>query len=501
MITSSKLLYKHVEKKIDFYLVIGQPGVGKTRSVIQHFLRSGKKVLFLSKNHSLLRELKEKYPSVGYWQGALRLCKNSKLKRLLEIGISPSYVCPLCNTPCEYKEQFDFSKQFTVAPVEYLHTSYIQKLNPDIIVLDDIIEEVVTLPPLVEVRRWLAEWSIACDYYFTFGLPLPSLFYVFYKATIRNLVNMQNLEPFTYLFRYTPSTYEKVIRNISEYRRDEDEVTIPLLVEVKDFEGLKVVVGSNQELIELYKERYGLKFETLELPHQQTNSKIVRCGSGWYPLTSLYNKRTLKRIERDINRIILREGEKRRIKKIGLISYKSILPKLNILNYGANWSATIEKEHFQNLKGINRMENCDVCFVVGTYVTNLGEFKKKYTKQFGFADFSSTKRREGGYRYKDKGVETYRRCMDDDEMYQAIHRYRPGIRDVTIYVFGLIPKKIREEFEVIETTPSLPKSISRKDAYKRYGRRRVDRWVQEGKLTKKYKFVNGTRIVILEKVK
>jgi len=487
MKTLTKLTYKHIcVEKPDFYLIIGQPGVGKTKSVIEHFLRSDKKVLFLSRNHSLLRELKQKYPEVGYWQGALKLCKNSKLKKLLKLGITPSYVCPLCTLQnCEYKGQFDFSKNFTIAPIEYLFTSYIEKLNPDVIILDDVIEEVVVLPPLTEVRRWLAEWSIVCDYNFTFGLPLPSLFHVFFKIVIRNLVNVQNLEPFVGLFRYSPATYEKVIRNISEYRRDDDEVTIPLLVEVKNFEGLKIVVGSNKGLIDLLKERYGLKFEVLELPNQQTQSKIVRCGSGWYPLQSLYNKKTLKRIEREINRIILREGEKRRIKKIGLISYKSILQKLNILNYGANWSATIEKEHFGNLKGINRLEDCDLCFVVGTYVTNLSEFKKKFTKQFGEGNFESIKCREGGYKYKDKKVEMYRRCVDDEEMYQAIHRFRPGIRDTTVYVFGAVPDKIREEFEVVDNL-SLPYKMKLKDAYKRFGRKKVERLVKNGVLKKVY---------------
>ncbi|MHA1209576.1 MAG: hypothetical protein ACTSRF_10200, partial [Candidatus Freyarchaeota archaeon] len=58
--------------------------------------------------------------------------------------------------------------------------------------------------------------------------------------------------------------------------------------------------------------------------------------------------------------------------------------------------------------------------------------------------------------------------------------------------------KIREEFEVKDET-TLPKSMLRKDALKRFGRKRIERWVREGKLTKKYVKQGRARICILER--
>ncbi|MHA1361718.1 MAG: hypothetical protein ACTSP1_04120 [Candidatus Freyarchaeota archaeon] len=477
-----------------FFVVTGQPGAGKTKNTIRYFLKKGKKVLFLSRNHSLLRELKERYPEIGYWRGAVRLCENPKLKRILELGISPSYVCPLCTlSKCEYKSQFDFSKRFTVAPLEYIHTSYPEKLNPDVIILDDVIEETSTLPPLKTIRRWLALWVLTTELDLELGKPLPKEFYKAYQKVIKSLVKEKELKGFEKLFTISPATYKKVIQRLSQYRDEESELVYPILLELKDSKAKVVVVGSNKDILQLYREQYGLEFKVLELRNSKTNSRIVRLGSGWYPLQSLRDKRVLSRISRDILKIVRKETKTKDIKKIGIISYKAILPRLNFVS-----RAAIEKEHFQNLKGINRLEDCDLCFVVGSYVSNVGELQKKYAEQFGPADFSSKKCREGGYRYKDKKVETYRRCTDDEEQYQAIHRFRPGIRDATVYVFGLVPHKIREEFEVKDET-TLPKSMLRKDALKRFGRKRIERWVREGKLTKKYVKQGRARICILER--
>lgn len=42
--------------------------------------------------------------------------------------------------------------------------------------------------------------------------------------------------------------------------------------------------------------------------------------------------------------------------------------------------------------------------------------------------------------------------VEESEVYQAIHRVRPALREKKIFVFGLVPKEIREEFQVKDVT-------------------------------------------------
>ena len=60
----------------------------------------------------------------------------------------------------------------------------------------------------------------------------------------------------------------------------------------------------------------------------------------------------------------------------------------------------------------------------------------------------SDKALDGGYVYADPKLEAFRKSFEDEETYQSIHRIRPALAPKKIYVFGLVPENIKEEFEV-----------------------------------------------------
>ena len=112
---------------------------------------------------------------------------------------------------------------------------------------------------------------------------------------------------------------------------------------------------------------------------------------------------------------------------------------------------------FGNLRSSNTLEDCDILFVVGTYNVNIEglqkAFKKLYHREPWSTEAVKLKLSDGGYRYDaDPDLENYRRMVEDNEMYQAIHRVRPALRKKKVYVFGVIPEEIFDEFQVEDVT-------------------------------------------------
>jgi len=105
---------------------------------------------------------------------------------------------------------------------------------------------------------------------------------------------------------------------------------------------------------------------------------------------------------------------------------------------------------FGNLRGSNKLEHCEVLIVIGTYKVNIEALQKDFEKIYHKQPWSTeaVKLSDGGYRCADPDLENFRKMCEDNEMYQAIHRVRPALRQKKIFVFGLIPDEIRMEFEV-----------------------------------------------------
>jgi len=187
---------------------------------------------------------------------------------------------------------------------------------------------------------------------------------------------------------------------------------------------------------------------------------------------------------------------KRKHNNIGIITYLHLEPYFMGLG---------ETEHFFNLRGSNKFKNVDVLFIIGTPQKDvsdiLGGYNKlcltditpndiykptykiidgKYCLDHGDETFLDdnfgrgySEKKPSPYRiisqknyekpknyqqqYHDGEIDLdlwydfseYNMNQDESEKYQAIHRARPFLNDKPIiYVFGDIPEKIKEEFNV-----------------------------------------------------
>ncbi len=205
---------------------------------------------------------------------------------------------------------------------------------------------------------------------------------------------------------------------------------------------------------------------------------------------------------------------KRKYKNVGLITYKGL--KLRFTNLDES-----NKEHFYNLRGSNKLKDVEVLFIVGTpqkpsqpildeynklcltEFTENDTYKPAYKNKDGktcllhkYEDMLNQKHEiwdcnngqgyeekkhnphmiKGDYEfaYIDKFEEQspegeidlelwykfseYSFNQDESEQYQAIHRARPFLKDnPIIYLFGDVPEKIKEEFNVV----SYDKNVTR----------------------------------------
>lgn len=188
---------------------------------------------------------------------------------------------------------------------------------------------------------------------------------------------------------------------------------------------------------------------------------------------------------------------KRKYPNVGIITYKELISHFHDL--GAT-------EYFFNLRGSNALESCDVIFIIGTpqanpietvkeynklTMTNIDPketYRRTYTKKDGKfflkdpetgkleyhpwsdgeekmpdalqprGDVGSHRIDAREYQILDSGevdLDIYYplpyldQLKSDSEQYQAIHRARPFLNQKEIYVFGNVPRQIREEFNVI----------------------------------------------------
>ncbi len=136
---------------------------------------------------------------------------------------------------------------------------------------------------------------------------------------------------------------------------------------------------------------------------------------------------------------------KRRFTNVGIISYK----ELNDRKYP--FEIIGEFIYFGGLRGVNSFEEKDAIFIIGTPFINSKKALKHYNALFVENENESIKLDLKSEYRKELNFEYYQRYLIESEIYQAIHRTRPfGKSNKTIFIFGNILSKIREEFKVLE---------------------------------------------------
>jgi len=479
-------------------IVSGIPGTGKTRFTDTLFRNNPNlKKIYLPLSHEQADEREDFLTGINitHWEGVQRICplvKKEPIKTWFEIGAPTRWICRLCQSKklklikasdCPHKQQFKNPENTVIAPVAYTFTQHIEKYNPDIVVVDDIILQKKDLTTRKEMENYvlLLYQSGFCDY-----KTLEELFdqeekelkrYILNtiepklkKGIKRNLevTNIHSKEVSRYFLKIDPMTLLDWYRLVKVYGWQE-EFSIPLLMPVFELalkEGRRVIiVGAqmNKAFLEMevrcFQREYGypitlqyrkMKFDSLP------NSVVYRVRSpkydnAWYPTTTsiVKSKITRNSVKQRIEIILFDQEKSIEDLTVGIIKPKNA-PLKDFLTTLVEHKCRVLSLNFGNLRGSNKLEHCDLLIIVGTYNVNIESLQKDFIRFFHRKPWSviSVKQFDGGYQYVDPDLENFRLMVEEYEMYQAIHRIRPGLQRKKIYVFGLIPKEIKKEFEV-----------------------------------------------------
>ena len=479
-------------------IITGIPGAGKTRKIDEIFnANPNKRKIYLTFSHKLLDEREQWQKDATHWEGMKRICpckENELIKNMLEVNAPTSWVCEICQATklikkdqCPHKRQFIDPNNTVIAPCNYLlSTNHVKKYNPKIVVVDDVILKKHDLPPLSTIRTYvrtlyclgLCEYSTVEE---LFKEKKGEFLFHYIKTTIEpkikvrisNLIKEGSDQSLNaaknVLLRIDPMDL-LIWRKLVDLYCWQKEFSITLLDKIfelsMDGNREMILVGAslNKRFLEMSADKYEretgnkiiFKFERIKCKPKNSVIYRFRCATkpnAWYPaITSIVKGiETRNNIRKYIEEILTVFRKHRSLLNVGLIKPKAVHPNSLIDPSKVECIVSLD---FGNLRGMNQQENCGILFVVGTYVANVKALQKDFELFFRKEPKTTEyeKKEGGGYRYLDDDLENFRRMVEEEEMYQAIHRIRPALETKEVYVFGLIPEKIHTEFEVKELT-------------------------------------------------
>jgi len=445
----------------------------------------GLRVLILRPTHRQIKEdvgfLKALGVRVAVWEGFERKCPRYKrgdelIVRLHdEANLTAEVLCQICDEAkgCPYKAQFQTAAQVIIAPVDYLWTGYIERLNPDVVIIDEPADRWLELPKLSKedlekARKWFRfhkKFTLGTGRFtvkdFRRGVARTAAQIL--KERIKEGASVDELvEEMKAHIRFDIIKLAEYLRLYRVYRRHQKYV-VPYLFPAFDLvrEGRLVIYADacyNEKykvLLEASRERYELEREVKAPPLNiieveapgPPKGRVIRVNPGaWYP------KQTVEGSKPTLAWYITRLARQYKAEKVGVISYKDVVGDFVSALERALPGVKVEGLHFFNLKSSNAMWGAGTGFVVGTAVINVGEFKELARALLPHVNlsFEVEKLPGGGYRYKDPRVEALRRFLEDCEQYNAIHRFRPLQQKVTVFVFGRVPDRVYRELPVEE---------------------------------------------------
>jgi len=483
-------------------ILTGIPGVGKTKT-IDELLRNNpdKKKIYLITSHKQLDERENFLEGleVTHWYGMKRACpikQEEPIRTMLEVNAPTRWICQLCQSvklisanECPHIIQFQQPANIVIAPATYLFTEHVKKYDPDLVVVDDVVLMKNDLPHLTTMRNYVHQlYNLNASDYNT----LEELFkaqgeglkrYILHTIEPRLKKGLQRLlmEGSKLSKEAARSVLLQIdpVQLLDWYRlsriygwQEEFSVPIPMPIFELSMENNRevIIVGAqiNNAFLEMlaksFQKEHGepikLHYEKMTLDQPIAKSSVFRVRSpkysdAWFPTTTSITKNRRERqiIRQRIETILLSQEKPLSELKVGIIKPKNA-GLADFLPTPVGHYAHIISLDFGNLRGSNKLEHCDLLIVIGTYKVNIEGLAKNFEKFYHRKSWTTeaAKQFDGGYKYADPDLENFRRMVEEYEMYQAIHRVRPALRQRRIYVFGLIPREIHEEFEVKDLT-------------------------------------------------
>ncbi|MFB6144361.1 MAG: hypothetical protein ABEJ98_03550 [Candidatus Nanohaloarchaea archaeon] len=134
-------------------------------------------------------------------------------------------------------------------------------------------------------------------------------------------------------------------------------------------------------------------------------------------------------------------------KEYAVISFKDEIERLR---EEYNYFDENNTEYYGNLRGTNNLEGKNLV-VIGTAMTNLNRFRE-FMIYLGFdrEDIMNPIKEDGKYKYDNPKIQALYEAHTEEIMYQAIQRARGMTHNLEIYVLGIVPDKIKNEYKYKE---------------------------------------------------
>lgn len=503
-----------------FGILMGLPTSGKTTTSIKwlsEYLHKNNqaRILFLAKYHDLIElEIIPKFlengftlDSIRHWKGKSTNCPKIQTKFLRGYNetYGSRYQCLICQRgmlesieECSYFAQFQELPQIVVAPVQYVLTNRINPNDFDYIIVDDVHNMIMSLPPREEIEQWITElnevdlvpetltYTRLLDEIITNPSDIPPSLQ--FMHTISDAMHnfgdetrtrydwsdhdirsdlLEAPEKLSLILRYDLITLTRLAFARQKYG-NKDYLFDSLLFKLFDLAQQTRVVLMDAfpeipffvDMKNLYKRHFSkdIELRTVELEYQQLpTAKVTRIIGSKHKRNFIASKtsitdrkfQSLDRIRLIITIIYDRHPE-------GEIAV--ITPKEGKAFSIDEWFSAEQLERIGNNRitfgkesGQNRFSECETLIVFHTYQTNIDTLIRMhncfYDEQI-LSDHKGERSDIGTYYYPENSkLENLRRKLDDNTMLQAIFRSRGKC---PVYVIGAVSERICNWMEYSE---------------------------------------------------
>lgn len=449
------------------------------------------KAIILSRSHDFLDEIELHLPTEEFihWRGMKKMCprqhEDKFFRSLITHNVPTGWICGLCDWEnCIYKEQFKTKRRIVIAPLDYLKTKYIESFKPHLLFIDDVTSVGYYLTPLPQIKEYLTSLknlNIIDDDDLETVLKFPhdtvekierhcTWFLKFLKEEGAEAISGTVAKR---LFTINPRElmeWHHVLNKIGFDKIHKGEtVRIPYVLKafelVEDIDQIFLIEAIHDKdllrrYVELYKAYGGnvdITFISSNIEFEQNhNSVIYRVLSSKYHDRVTYTKVSLKHPEMQKyikwkNSQLLKYffGDRLHHITVGLITHKELIYQKDSYNPKLFLPEEVKSKglHFGNVRGMNKLEDVDILFVIGSYLISPDGLVKEYVDTFHVEPTDTLHHVRGrGYVTTDKDLQRWvDRRVKYEEWYQTIHRARPARRAVPIVIHGLVPDLIKNE--------------------------------------------------------
>jgi len=400
---------KLIDEGYDIIILNHQPGIGKTTSVMNYINQklskdSDFKFFYFTDKHKTIEEhIKKHFKStpVNHWMALKHLTSYKDAEILSEDyhldAKTISKITPIGKTTLDqYLDQFSKAYDLTrvFAPFNYLKSEHFNKLEKDVVFLDENISQLITfnfdIETAIEVFKIISqkdakEWETKLrerDFYYFMNPDIQKNIIESYTNVVSEAYSdkEKNEKLLATLKKFNPYDFKHYVQFGSIYNWKENSYSFPLYYydafdEIQ--KGIPLIIldaSFNKYLFSYFLESYNGEmrklgfsdgFEDLNVcifkseVKNKENTTIYRMHPrGAWSKNSVVDhlKETTETISNEIKEIINTFG----VENVGIITFKNIAQYVKLLG--------IDIEYFGGLRGTNILEKKPVLIIIGAWL-------------------------------------------------------------------------------------------------------------------------------------